>query len=889
MAAPVIAAVGAVATGSNSTVGASASLTPAVPASVASGDLIVVAVTVEWQASGTDAAGTTSSVSVTGFTQAAFYSVKTSDSWGAEGSYLFYKHATGADTGTYAVTVSAASTMSVYSASATAARITGAATSGNPFWTTFSEYAPGGQGTSFPVPAFTPPQDNCLLIGFGQFSNNTSVTIPSGWTSKAYSSHGISLSSLTQSTAASTGTLTWSVPGNDYPAIIVATVLPVAVPVAGSAAVTMPKPVVAASGVDTGYNTGGGAVALPKPTVSATGAQTDAGSASATLPKPTAHANTPFPVVTGALNLASAATGQARVLFLGDSVLEGEGASTRANRGSAKLVSEFRSRKGIAGNGSGMLLHFQATSLSDSSAWRSPLDASSQIANTGWFSTQGHRGADYDAMGDYAEWTVQGTSVDFVSMHGYGGGSFSVSVDGGAATVIDTSPGSPSSSVATRISLGASGSHTVRSTLTAGGGGTADGLVVYDGDEATGITWWDCTHGGYSSQDFANTGAVDYRGGWTAFDPHLIVDNSTGIGDYNGSNTLSQFASNLTARLNVYAALPSTPDVILLLTYKLPSQVTNTNSVGLTVQNYYDQAASIAASYPNVTVLDLNAVYPNFASTSGWLASDNGHPSDLGHQAIADAVANAILGPPSVSGTAAATLGKPSASASATITITGTSAVTVAGPQASASAIQTDTGSAVATVQAPSVAASGQLLLSGTATATFPAPTASASATQSDSGSAGVTLPPFTVSAQDVPIISGTVDVTLGAPTASAAGTQTVTGTVTIHPASATVSADGQVTVTGAAHVTIPVPDVNATGIQTGPVLGTAQVVLPQALVAAIGAQTVTGSVAVHLPVPGVFTSSFAAQPWPNLWSVSVLGGFITMSADAPISLTAIT
>jgi hypothetical protein len=343
-----------------------------------------------------------------------------------------------------------------------------------------------------------------------------------------------------------------------------------------------------------------------------------------------------------ALTAAESGTGVARVLFVGDSLLEGEGASTRDNRATAKFIAGARTNSGLPVGGAGMIQHYQATQLADSASWRNPLTASSGIVANSWFSTQGQRGADYDSTGDWAEWTVTGTSVDFVGMHGTAdGGSFQVSVDGAAPVTIDTGSGTFLVSVPTRVPLGAHGAHTIKATLTAGKG-TADGLVVYDGDETTGITWWDCTHFGYTSPQFNSANIPDVRKAWASYSPHLVIDNLTGLNDWQNNVALATFQSNLTSRLSTYAAIPTVPTVVLLYTYKLASQTTATNSLGLTVQNYFDAATAAAASYANAQVLDLNAVYPNFASTAGWLASDNGHPSDTGHQQIANALLSLV-------------------------------------------------------------------------------------------------------------------------------------------------------------------------------------------------------------------------------------------------------
>lgn len=348
-----------------------------------------------------------------------------------------------------------------------------------------------------------------------------------------------------------------------------------------------------------------------------------------------------------ALAAAVAGTGVARCLFVGDSVLEGEGASTRDNRSTAKFIAGTRSDVGLPTGGSGCILHYQATQLTDSAAWRNPLTASSGLStdSNGNDVTQAQRGGDYNAVGDYAEFTVQGTDVDFLALQGTNdGGSFGVSVDGAAATTINTSTGSLEATTPNRIHLGASGSHTVKATLTAGLG-ASDGLIVYDGDATAGVNWLDCTRYGWNSESIQPQGTSyveAYQHGWALYNPHLVIDNVTGIGDWGANTTLSDFEGYITSRMNMYKSFASNPTILMLLTYKIPSQVSGTNSNGNTVQDFHNAVTTIAAGYANAIVLDLNTVYPDFGTTTAWLASDAGHPSDTGHQMIANALVTAL-------------------------------------------------------------------------------------------------------------------------------------------------------------------------------------------------------------------------------------------------------
>jgi len=345
-----------------------------------------------------------------------------------------------------------------------------------------------------------------------------------------------------------------------------------------------------------------------------------------------------------ALTNAIAGTGQARTLYVGDSIMEGEGASSTLNRATAKLMAGIRAKYGIAGSSPGMIGCFHNINLPESVNWKNPLSASSGITPNAWFSTQAKRGADFNAAGYFAQWTVVCDSFDVVHLQGTGdGGSLSISVDGGAATVINTSTGTFLCSRRTHINIGgAPASHTIKVTITAGGA-AVDGIVPYVGDYTAGLTWWDCADYGDTSNNFMDSGnPVQPLLNLDDFAPHLIVDNIVGTSDYNnGSITPTTTAANLTSRLNAYNALPTTPTVLLVATYQINSQLTTPNAAGFTMQQYFD-ACKTAGLAKGAKWLDLNVVYPTFAQQSGWLASDNGHPSNTGHQKIADAMLAAV-------------------------------------------------------------------------------------------------------------------------------------------------------------------------------------------------------------------------------------------------------
>ena len=333
-----------------------------------------------------------------------------------------------------------------------------------------------------------------------------------------------------------------------------------------------------------------------------------------------------------AITAAAAATGQARVLYVGESFVQGEGASARLNRWTDGLMSALRTRYTIAGSGVGLTPYYYNTYLSVSAGWRHPGQPTTHTPPS-WFVTQGNRGVQIGSS-EYVEWTVTGDAVDVVYVQGNTGSTFNVSVDGAFVTTINTNNASYVPGRTARVSLGATGSHTVR--CTAAGNVAIDGIIAYNGDGAAGVTYWDCSIVGGTASDFE--ASTDYQMGWAQFLPHLVIDDLVGSNEFlnNTGTTPAQVANMLTTRINVYKALASNPVIVVMIPWNAPSIPAGANGSGYTADQYWTAAIN-AATAAGVSVLDLRSVYPT-AGLQVWHDSDGLHPNDTGHGKIRDAM-----------------------------------------------------------------------------------------------------------------------------------------------------------------------------------------------------------------------------------------------------------
>lgn len=323
-------------------------------------------------------------------------------------------------------------------------------------------------------------------------------------------------------------------------------------------------------------------------------------------------------------------TGQARMMFVGDSITEGEGASTRQGRWIDVVTSTLRSTLGIAGTGLGHTPPSYNTYLAESVSWRGPATASPGTSHKDFA-----RGS-----GEYFQWTISGTAFSVLWTGFVGSGSMTVSIDGGAG---ETITGATSGLIRRWDRTGLSaGSHTVRVTAGAGGG-LINGIVAYDGDSPTvGLTYLDWSWTGGVSSAWGSGQLYDMTG--MQWNPHLIVDEQFGANDYfEDLSTPAQVADRFEARVALYRSWSSNPTVVALVAPYWPSgsahEETSVNGLGYTMDDYRD-AHRTKAEELGVVVIDLRDTIGT--QPSGQLVSDGLHLSATGYASWSGVIAPAL-------------------------------------------------------------------------------------------------------------------------------------------------------------------------------------------------------------------------------------------------------
>lgn len=238
----------------------------------------------------------------------------------------------------------------------------------------------------------------------------------------------------------------------------------------------------------------------------------------------------------------------------------------------------------------------------------------------------------FAVSGDAASRTFTGTGVDVFFTKQSGGGTFSVSIDGGAATNINTSNATTINGVSQRFGGLIAGPHTIAISWVSGAS-LVEGVMIYNGDEVKGIRVWDGGRTGIPAANYVTY--PQYIGAITTIQPALVIV-FLGTNDWRLNKPISGHATNLTTIINAIRAACTIPPTVLLVA----PYITNTTPTTVPFLGLYDALYQAAGVLGDVDILDLYQKFgPNIQTASlGLLAGDGIHPSDKGHQFIADAI-----------------------------------------------------------------------------------------------------------------------------------------------------------------------------------------------------------------------------------------------------------
>jgi lysophospholipase L1-like esterase len=352
-----------------------------------------------------------------------------------------------------------------------------------------------------------------------------------------------------------------------------------------------------------------------------------------TSPRATDHNNQRLLFCTFDTALADRANSPIDVVFVGDSITTGAGASTLDKRWLSLVRDRLRASfqpSGVAGG----LGYVQADTT-----YNSPWTLTGVSA---WTSAGGlGEGARSLPVGATAALTFTGTSVDIFYGKTVGGGTLTVQIDGASSgtgfAAINTANASQVDSAVQRVAATGPGTHTLLITSSVAAS-VLEGAMIYNGDETKGIRTWDGGRTGIPTSDYVSN--PRYLSAITAIQPALVTV-FLGTNNYRIPKPVSLYASDLVSMMKSIRAACTTPPSILLVMPYLPDP----GSATLAFTQFYSAVYQAASIIGDVEVLDL---YNKFGTdiqtnTRGLLSGDKVHPSDKGHQLIADSVLDLIL------------------------------------------------------------------------------------------------------------------------------------------------------------------------------------------------------------------------------------------------------
>jgi lysophospholipase L1-like esterase len=361
--------------------------------------------------------------------------------------------------------------------------------------------------------------------------------------------------------------------------------------------------------------------------------------------------------------LAARATTAATVVWIGDSVSEGQDASTKANRWQDIAIGTIRTAYPTTGpttTGSNYLPAAYAVASPDST-WGTPATTTGTVGFDGFAADPGYRQYDL-SIGATLTYTVTGDHMDFWYYAGGSSGTLSYKIDGGTAVPIATAGASVVTRVA-NISPGSSGSHTIVITCSVATSYFC-GLTLYNGDSTIGTRSIDFAHSGYKASDFLQD-TTGLTGTLNTLSPDLVTI-ELGLNEIVGNVPAATFNTNLQTLVTLVLGLTKVPSLLLIATWSPDTSL-------ITPRRWADYIAVmnnvVAANPTKIAMLDLSQVMPQATlAGTGNYHTDGVHPNNTGHTLMAGYVTNALgIGSPPAAAPVLASVGAIGAESGSTI------------------------------------------------------------------------------------------------------------------------------------------------------------------------------------------------------------------------------
>lgn len=343
----------------------------------------------------------------------------------------------------------------------------------------------------------------------------------------------------------------------------------------------------------------------------------------------------PDPLATWDAAVADRTEAPATWLALGDSITEGQGASSRSTRWTDLTRDELRRLHPTDGTTGGVgYVPARFAVYEPDSTWADwAVDGSGAAYPIDTVPDLGYRAL---AMvpGSTRTYPFAGTGLDIWWARSPDSGDFTYSIDGGAPRTVKTT-GSEDTGRTTRVDGLTRGEHTV--TVTAVGTFALEGFTIYDGDRDAGIHLYDSARSGATIGTFTKDQAGFLRAVRRAA-PDLIT--ITLGGNDAGQITPEELGRQYRAFLRALRALPSKPSVLVIGEFTPAPAMTDGMSASWST---YLDAIERAAKSSGAAWVSMADTFPTATySGTGIYSTDGLHPNDRGQRKIAQLVLAAL-------------------------------------------------------------------------------------------------------------------------------------------------------------------------------------------------------------------------------------------------------
>lgn len=336
--------------------------------------------------------------------------------------------------------------------------------------------------------------------------------------------------------------------------------------------------------------------------------------------------------------VAGRAKAPARFVAVGDSITEGQGASTRANRWLDRTRDSLRTRFPVPGvKGGSNYLPATYRVYAPESTWGHPYTSTGIVTPTYWTPTLGYRSLLIDA-GASATYSVTGTAVDIWYAGGPPTGTLTYRVDSGPTVSVRTA-GSYSASLRVRnVSLGAAGPHKIRISAVSAGV-YLGGLTVYNGDRNAGIHVFESAFSGATVATFIDD-LGQFHSSVAAVSPDLITI-ELGPNDYLLGVSPDTFKAQLEELIAELQTLPKVPSILLVISFETAPV---DSYAAYPFSDYAAAMHQLSAEDPtHVAAVDLSQLMPESDSSgTGYYSADALHPNNAGQRRIAEIITSVL-------------------------------------------------------------------------------------------------------------------------------------------------------------------------------------------------------------------------------------------------------